>query len=112
MASTVGRLTGRATPGGVEIDHVQPPGAGVDEPAGQRHRVPVVGLAVEVALDEAHGTPVADVDGRVEVHHAGRAATARTKLARMPRPTAPDFSGWNWVPQTGPRSAEAVTGPP
>ncbi len=40
------------------------------------------------------------------------ASTAATKLARMPRPTAPDFSGWNCVPQTRPRSAVATTSPP
>ena len=78
MASTVGRLTGTPPRGRVEVDHVQPPGTGVDEPAGQHHGVPVVGLAVEIPLDEADGTTVADVDGRVEVHHAGRSATART----------------------------------
>ena len=111
----VDRLPG---PGRVEVDHVQPAGPGGREPPGQGHRVAVVGLPVEVALGQAHRPAVADVDGRVQVHHAavmatsGRRPAARTKLARMPRPTEPDFSGWNWVPHTGPRSAEAVTGPP
>ena len=112
MASTVGRLTGRPVSGGVEIDDVEPGRAAIGEPAGQVHRVAVPALPVEVALDQAHGTAVADVDGRIELHHRPARWTASTKLARMPKPTAPDFSGWNWVPHTGPRSADAVTGPP
>ena len=99
-------------PGGVEVDHVEPRGTGAGEAPSQLDRVPVVALTVEVALGQADRPTVPDVDGRIELHHAGPRWEARTKLARMPSPTAPDFSGWNWVPHTPSRSAEAVTGPP
>src|SRR5664280_685859 len=96
----------------VEIDHVQPRRTGIGEPGGQSHRVSVLALPVEVTLHQPDGGATPDVDGRIEVHHADASSTQRTKLARMPSPTAPDFSGWNWVPHTAPRSAEAVTAPP
>ncbi len=98
--------------GGVQIHHVQPRCAAGGEATGQVHGVPVLALAVEVALGEPHRPTVADVDGRVEVHHRSTWWTASTKLARIPNPTLPDFSGWNWAPHTMPRSAEAVTVPP
>ena len=85
---------------------------GIGEPGGQSHRVSVLALPVEVTLHQPDGGTTPDVDGRIEVHHADASSTQRTKLARMPSPTAPDFSGWNWVPHTAPRSAEAVTAPP
>ena len=49
--------------------------------------------------------------GRGPSRTAGRRRRGRS-WPGCPGPTAPDFSGWNWVPHTGPRSAEAVTGPP
>ena len=98
--------------GGVEIDHVQPRGTGGGEAPGQSDRVAVLALSAEVALGEPHRLTVSDVDGRVEVHHTVVLSTARTKLSRMASPTAPDFSGWNWVPQTAPHSAAAVRAPP
>ena len=106
-----------AVTGGVEIHHVQPRCAGIGETPGQGHRVAVRGLTVEVALGQTDRPAAADVDRGVEVHHVPTGvrpspSTAPTKLARMCSPTAPDFSGWNWVPQTWPRSAEAVTAPP
>ena len=65
-------------------------------------RIAVLALPVEVALGQADGSAVPDVNRRIQVHHGAEASTARTKLARMPSPTEPDFSGWNWVPTPGP----------
>jgi len=104
--------SGTPQPGGVEIDDVEPGCPSGHEAAGQVHRVPVLVLPIEVALGEPHRTAVAYVDGGIELHHRSASWTAPTKLARMPSPTAPDFSGWNWVPHTVPRSDEAVTWPP
>ena len=103
----------------VEVDDVDPAGAALDVAGRQRGGVPVLLLTGEVALGQAHGRSAAQVDGRQEVHHAprcplrGRApAASRTKLARSASPVAPDFSGWNWAPQSVPRAASAATGPP
>ena len=64
----VHRLAGA---GGVEVDRVDPAGAGGHERLGHRHRVVAVhALAVEVALDELHDLAAAQVDRRVEVHQA------------------------------------------
>ena len=83
----------------------------------QRDGVAVVPGAPEVPLDEADGAPVTQVDGGEQLHGAAHAeawarAQAATKLARIPSPTGPDFSGWNCVPHTGPRSTAATTSPP
>ena len=96
-----------AVAGGVEIHHVDPPHATRLELA--RHRdgiVVVLRLAVVVALLELHDTTAADVDRRIEVHR--HAAAAFTKLASSAKPTAPLFSGWNCVAQSGPRSIAAA----
>ena len=111
MARTTARLTGVPGAGGVEVDDVQPAGAGGREPAGQRHGVAVGCAAGRSPLDQADGAAVAQVDGGVELHGSRprrpdgtgvRRVTARRSWRRMARPTAPDFSGWNWVPHTGP----------
>ena len=71
----VHRLAGA---GGVEVDGVDPAGAGRHERLGDRHRVVAVDpLAVEVALDELHDLPAAQVDGRVEVHQAAATGAAQ-----------------------------------
>ena len=72
----VHRLAGA---GGVEVDRVDPARAGGDEGLGHRDRVVAVdALAIEVALDELHDLPAAEVDGRVEVHQA---SDGRTRAA-------------------------------
>ena len=80
------------------------------EPARDRDRIVVVdGLLVVVAARETHDLARAQVDRRIEVHHTGTGlATASTKLASMRIPTAPDFSGWNCVAQSGPISTAAA----
>ena len=95
----VDRLAGL---GAVEVDHVQRRGARLDPAARRRQRVGVVDLlGLEVALDQAHGVAVEDVDRRVEPHRATGAPAAtqmRAKLASSRSPAAEDFSGWNWTP--------------
>ncbi len=76
----------------VEIDHVDPGGAGLGERAGHRHRVVAVDRLVGiVALPQPDATPGPEVDGRVQLHHASWLAA--TKLASSRIPACPDFSG-------------------
>ena len=88
----------------------------VGEPSSLSHRIVAVdGLAIEVPLVEPDASTAAQVDGRVEVDHrvpAATCSTARTKLPSSARPTALDFSGWNWVAHSRPRSTAAVIDPP
>ena len=57
--------------GAVEVDDVQEARAGLDPRArGLQRRVLVDGRLVEVALDQAHGLALGDVDRRVEDHAA------------------------------------------
>ena len=58
----------------------------------------VLRRAVEVALREAHGAPVEDVDRRVEDH-----ARATPQPASSASPSWEDFSGWNCTPRNDPR---------
>ena len=54
--------------GRVEVDHVDPLGAGGLELAGDAHRVVVVdGLGVEVALVQAHAVTTPQVDRGIEI---------------------------------------------
>ena len=65
-----GPVDGIAGAGGVEVDDVDPAGTGVGERAGDRHRVVAVHrLLVVVALQQAHRTAGAQVDGGVQVDH-------------------------------------------
>ena len=92
----------------VEVDDVQVLGAFLGPARRGVDRVGVVGgLAVVVALEQAHGVAAADVDRRVEDHAAARRDCAQipAKLASRRRPAALDFSGWNWTPKTLSRSA-------
>ena len=71
----------------VEVDDVDPRRAGVGEHPRLADRVVAVdGLAVEVALVQAHAPPVAQVDRGVQLHHAPPPAQRSTKLASMRRP--------------------------
>ncbi len=101
----------------VEVYDMDPTGTALDVGAGQRHRIAVAAHAPEITLHEPYRTPVVEIDGREELHGAAHARCGpsphtATKLARMARPTEPDFSGWNCAPHTGPRSAAATTAPP
>ena len=101
-----------ARPGGVEVDHVEPPGAAGHEAPGQRRPGPRTRSGGRSRPGSAGPPRRRGCRWPDRAPSPGARRRRRTKLARMPSPTAPDFSGWNWVPHTGPRSAEAVTGPP
>ncbi len=82
--------------------------------AGGRERVLVVDLfRLEIALDQAHGAAVEDVDRRVQIH-AGTAARPhnRVKFRSSASPWAEDFSGCDCVPNTFPRPTIAANGSP
>ncbi len=90
----------------VEVDDVQLARAGLHPPARGVERIGVVHRAlVELALGEAHGLALEDVDGRQQDHARTPAAPAHTatKLSSMRSPFREDFSGWNWTPNTDPR---------
>ena len=55
------------------------------------------GLLLRPPLDEGHHRALQQVDRSPELH-ASYLFTALMKFWRIVRPTAPDFSGWNWVP--------------
>ncbi len=89
---------------------MEPPGTARLEGLRALDRVRAVnGLATEIAFRQAHAPPRSQVYRREEFHGYEQ---ARTKLAIIPRPTVEDFSGWNWVAHTVPRSAAAATEPP
>src|SRR5438477_3687203 len=117
----VGRPAGTCR---VEVHDVQPRGARARELTGDRDGVtPVDGLAGVVALHQTDATSLPEVYGGIEVQRRRQPrppspGSHRTsphtsaKLRSSPRPVPPDFSGWNWVAQTLPRSTAATTGPP
>ncbi len=100
---------------GVEIDDVQTGGTRGDERLGKLQRVPVDGLGRELAPEEPHTPTAAYVDGGPEMHDQGSRAGSphmRAKRASSRRPAEADFSGWNWVPNTLPRSKATASSPP
>ena len=107
-------VDGLARPGGVEVDGVDPSGPGRDERLGHRDGIVAVhALGREVPLDELHDLAAPQVDRRVEVHQTETGAAQRsTNACSVAKPVRLDFSGWNWVAHTDPRSTEATTGPP
>ena len=68
-------------PGCVEVDDVQPLGAGQHVSLCHLDGIPVVRLAVEVALNETHATTVPDVDRRPQVHSASPPTRTGSALA-------------------------------
>src|SRR4051794_21781481 len=91
----------------IQVHHVELSGSVLHpRPRGLERIVDVDGLLVEVALAEAHRLPAADVDRGQEDHAARRSADAAmlVKFRRSRSPFSLDFSGWNCVPYTGPRS--------
>ena len=103
--SGIHRLAGE---GAVEIDDVEIFEALRLESMRLRRRIAVEhGRARHVALLQAHGEAVLEVDGREQDHgvHA-------RKLAIKRNPSRWLFSGWNCVPTMVSRPTMAVTGPP
>ena len=77
--------------------------AGLDPaPRGLERVVAVDGLRVEVALHEAHGLAVEDVDrrdrGRATHAVAPTRAQIAAKFSSSRSPCVEDFSGWNCTP--------------
>ncbi len=66
------RGVGAAAEGGVEVDEVDPLGALLLPGQRRLERVAVRRLAAGLALDEAHGLAVGDVDGGQQLESAGR----------------------------------------
>ncbi len=110
-AAQVLAVAGAAAEGGVEVDDVEPARALGGEAGGGLDRVAVAGRGPGDPLDQAGRLPVEQVDRREQLQgHAAR--TSETKLASRARPAAPDFSGWNWVPNRLPCSTAAAKRPP
>ena len=85
-------------PGAVEVDDVEPPGAGVDPSLGRVHRVGVVfGALGEVSAGQPDGLAAEDVDRGQEDHARHRAAARPTqpRPQQLEAPSRDDFSGWN-----------------
>jgi hypothetical protein len=95
----------------VEIDDVQPARArGLPAPRDRDRIVAVDRLLIELALEETHAPPAAQVDRGVDDHPRPR--TTRTKPSRRRSPTCWLFSGWNWQAKTLSRvTLEANSGP-
>ena len=110
-AAEHGALMRHAGAGPVQIDHVDPAGAGLYVARGQRDGVAVAVLAPEVTLGQAHRCAAAKVDGGQQVHQAAARAAA-DEVAQQRQSVAPDFSGWNCAPHSAPRVASAATSPP
>ena len=90
-------VAGHAVARAVEVDDVDPLGAGLEELARLGHRVVVVdGHAVVVALGETHGLAAQNVDCRKDDHRpVPPFSTSLPKFASRCRPAVDDFSGWN-----------------
>jgi hypothetical protein len=81
-----------------EVDDMETAAAGIDEPARQRRRVGSGrNPAIVVALHEADGASLEQVDGTDDLHHATAAGVASSrpsaKAVSSARPTGPLFSG-------------------
>ena len=75
----------------VEVDQVDPLGAGLLPGEGGGERVAVVRLAAGLALDQPHGLPVGDVDGRQQHQAVGhrRASDVTRGTYRSSQPADP-----------------------
>ena len=106
-------VRGLAGPRAVEVDDVQEARPGLDPGTGGLERIVLVdGLGGEVALVEADGLAVADVDGGIEDQGAGTPVAMRTKLPSSCSPCVDDFSGWHCAPKMCPRSTKDTNGEP
>src|SRR6202012_3062290 len=93
----------------VQVDEVDPVGAGLLP--GQRglHRVAVAGLGAGLALEKPDGLTVGHVDrGQQGERHQIPLSQLDSRVA----PASPDFSGWNWVEDSRPSSTAAANGSP
>ena len=108
-------VDGLTLDGAVQIDDVNPFGAGIGPTRRCLSGIGIEGrFASEITFDEAATPPAPDVDRGVDDHPdalaevasgAARLAPDRvtsTKRLTRSRPSSPLFSGWNWVPQTLP----------
>lgn len=101
---TVDRVTGA---GSIEVDHMDPGGAGLGEGTGDGNRIVAVDRLVGiVTLAQAHAASASNVDRGIHDHDG---TPNRTTLCSSARPAAADFSGWNWVAITLPRSTIEAT---
>ena len=94
--------------GTVQVHHVDDLGAGSGERL--RHGYRVIGHLVDgvkIALFQAHNLSVFQINGRFQDH-----LVSPPKFFKICIPTSPDFSGWNWVPNTLPLWTAASTSPP
>src|SRR5581483_5321716 len=104
------QVAGLAAAGGVEVDDVDPAGAGRLEGAGHGDRVlGVDGLGGVVAPQQPDGPSGPQVDGGIQLGHPAQ-ASAKFRSSRSP--LAALFSGWNCVAHSDPCSTAATTGPP
>src|SRR5690606_24995076 len=98
--------------GAVEVDEVQPFGAGLLPAQGRLDRVAEDLLGSVDALDELDGSPSLDVDGgqqlQIVSHVASEPQSEPTQLRSRAAPASPDFSGWNGVAVSGPFSTAAT----
>ena len=101
---------GAAAERGVQVDEVDPLGAVALPTHGGVQRGAVLGFAAGLALYQADGLAVDDVDsGQKYQRHVGQ-PSAPTQLASNAAPASPLFSGWNWVADKGPSSTAARNG--
>ena len=108
-----------AAEGGVEVDQVDPLRAGLLPAQRRLERVAEALLGAGDALDQLDGLAVGDVDGgqELEVGHRahpidGEVQRLATQLRSSAAPASPDFSGWNWVADSGPFSTAATNRSP
>lgn len=91
---------------------MQPLGAGALPGEGGLQGRAVGGLRTGLAVDQADGLAVADVDGGEEFELLGHDQRVSIQLVRSWAPASPDFSGWNWVAHRAPFSTAATNGSP
>src|SRR5262249_3827472 len=97
-----------ALPRPVEVDDVDEPGALIGPALRGVDGVCVVDrLLCVVALKQADGVAVSNINGGVE-NHAGTEAQIPEKFSSRRRPAVLDFSGWNWQPKRGGRATAHV----
>ena len=104
----VDQLAVRPAPeGGVQVDEVQPLGALLLPGEGRVQRVAELSAGAGHALDQLDRPAVGDVDGGEQLQ-PGPAHSDLTQFSRSWAPASPDFSGWNWVADSGPFSTAAT----
>ena len=93
--------------GGVQVDQVQPRGAGIGIAPGEGQRiVAVAGFLGIVALAQAHHAALAHVDRGIDGEP--HAPFHRRKFESKRAPTVAERSGWNCAPATTPRCTIAA----